>query len=201
MKKVFIDWCLKKVQEGKKYTEDELEQIEYGLVSIYLLITKLIVILLICCLLGIVKEALIFMILYNIIRMPSFGLHASKSWICLLVSSIIFVGLPIIMLNIDFNLITKTIIGLYGVIFMYFFSPADTHKRPIVNKKRREIYKILSVLITFIFTISSIVIKDGYICNCLLFSIIIQTIIISPLTYKLFNMPYNNYKTYLENMV
>ena len=153
MKKVFIDWCLKKVQEGKKYTEDELEQIEYGLVSIYLLITKLVVILLICFLLGIVKEALIFMILYNIIRMPSFGLHASKSWICLLTSSIIFVGLPIIMLNIDFNLITKTIIGLYGVIFMYLFSPADTHKRPIINKKRREVYKILSVLITFIFPV------------------------------------------------
>lgn len=201
MKKVVIDWCLKKVQKNKKYTKDELEQIEYGLVSIYLLITKLVVILLICFLLGIVKETLIFMILYNIIRMPSFGLHASKSWICLLVSSIIFVGLPIIMKNIDFNLITKTIIGLYGVIFMYLFSPADTHKRPIINKKRREIYKMLSVLIAFIFTISSFIVKDSYICNCLLFSIIIQTIIISPLTYKLFNMPYNNYKTYLENMV
>lgn len=201
MKKVFIDWCLKKVQEGKKYTEDELEQIEYGLVSIYLLITKLIVIFAICLIIGTFKEALLFLILYNIIRLPSFGLHASKSWICLLTSSIIFVGLPIIMKNIDFNLITKTIIGLYGVIFMYLFSPADTHKRPIINKKRREVYKILSVLITFIFTISSFIIKDNYICNCLLFSIIIQTIIISPLTYKLFNMPYNNYKTYLANMV
>ena len=51
MKKVVIDWCLKKVQENKKYTKDELEQIEYGLVSIYLLITKLVVILLICFLL------------------------------------------------------------------------------------------------------------------------------------------------------
>ena len=167
MKKKVMGWCLKKVQEGKNYTKDELEQIEYGLLSIYLLITKLVVILALSLIFGILKEVIIFMIFYNIIRMPSFGLHASKSWICLLCSSIIFIGLPILMLNINLNTISKCIIGIYGIIAMYLYSPADTHKRPIVNKKRREIYKFLSVIITIIFVIASLIINDSYICNCL----------------------------------
>ena len=201
MKKKVMGWCLEKVQEGKNYTKDELEQIEYGLLSIYLLITKLVVILALSLIFGILKEVIIFMIFYNIIRMPSFGLHASKSWICLLCSSIIFIGLPILMLNINLNTISKCIIGIYGIIAMYLYSPADTHKRPIVNKKRREIYKFLSVITTIIFVGASLIINDSYICNCLLFAIITQTIIILPITYKIFNMPYNNYKAYIENMV
>ena len=105
------------------------------------------------------------------------------------------------MLNINLNVISKCIIGIYGIIAMYLFSPADTHKRPIVNKKRREIYKFLSVIITIIFIIGSILFKDSYICNCLLFAVITQTIIILPITYKIFNMPYNNYKNYVQSLV
>lgn len=201
MRKKIIGYCLKKVKEGKNYSNEELEQIEYGLVSIYLLVTKLIIILTLCFILGILKEAVIFMIFYNIIRMPSFGLHASKSWICLVSSSIIFIGAPIIMMNINLNPIIKSLAGIYGIISMFLFSPADTHKRPIINKKRRTIYKLLSVIITFIFAILSLMIKDSYICNCLIFAILIQTVIISPIAYKIFNMPYDNYKKYIQNPV
>ncbi len=201
MKSIIMNWCLKKVQEGKSYTRDELEQIEYGLVSIYLTITKLIVIFALAIILGIFKEVIIFMVIYNIIRIPSFGLHASKSWICLLTSTIIFIGLPFLMLKIHLNIAIKCMIGIYGIICMYLFSPADTHKRPIVNKKRREIYKFLSVIFTIIFIIFSIIFENNYVCNCLIFSIIIQTIIILPITYRIFNMPYNNYKTYAKDLV
>ena len=44
MKKKIINWCLKKVQENRSYSNEELEILEYGLVSIYLLITKLVII-------------------------------------------------------------------------------------------------------------------------------------------------------------
>ena len=94
MKKKIINWCLKKVQENISYSNEELEILEYGLVSIYLLITKLVIIFALCFILGILKEAVIFMIFYNIIRLPSFGFHAPKSWICLVMSSIIFICIP-----------------------------------------------------------------------------------------------------------
>ena len=181
-------------------TDEKIAEIEYGLVSIYLLISKLIVIIAIAWMLGIVKELLIFTFLYNLIRMPSFGLHASKSWICLVVSTVMFLGVPIICLNIVIPNIVKLVSGIILTLFIFKNSPADTHKRPIVNPTRRKFFKIASTIIAIIFVGLSILIKDNFICNCLIASIACQTIFISPTVYKIFKLPYNNYKKYnLEN--
>lgn len=201
MRKKIINCCLKKVQENRSYSNEELEILEYGLVSIYLLITKLVIILALCFILGILKETIIFMIFYNIIRLPSFGFHAPKSWICLVMSSIIFICIPFLIKFINLSLLLKSVIGILGIIFMYLFSPADTVKRPIINKRRREIYKLLSILITILYSFISVFINNNFLANCLCFSILLQCFIISPLIYKLFNMPYNNYKNYLLNEV
>ncbi|MCM1370297.1 MAG: accessory gene regulator B family protein [Clostridium sp.] len=201
MKHWIINWCLEIVQKNKKYSKDELEQIEYGLLSIYLLVTKLVIILILCAFLGILKEAIIFLIIYNIMRMPSFGIHASKSWICLVCSTIIFVGVPYISLHIEISPILKYIIGILGIINIYAFSPADTHKRPIINPTRRKVYKLLSTFIAIVYIILSFVITNNFISNCFIFAVIAQCITISPITYKIFNMPYNNYKLYIENPV
>lgn len=180
--------------------EDKIDEIEYGLVSIYLLISKLIIILLLAYILGIVKEMLIFSCLYNLIRMPSFGLHASKSWICLIVSSLMFLGIPLICLNITITISLKIIIGIIITIFIFKNSPADTHKRPIVSKKRRKILKIISTIVSIIFVVLSIYIQNNFISNCLIFSIVCQSLFISPTIYRIFKLPYNNYKNYiLEN--
>ena len=201
MKNFVINNLMKTVKKSCSYNETQLEEVEYGLVSLYLLISKLFIISILTLLLGIFKEMIILMLFYNFIRMPSFGIHASKSWICLLSSSLIFVGVPLICKIIAIPIYLKSIIGIIGVLLMYKNSPADTHKRPIVNVKRRQIYKLLSVFIAFIYSLLSIIMNNNFICNSLLFSIIIQLVVISPLTYKLFNMPYNNYKNYSLNLV
>ena len=81
---------------------------------------------------------------------------------------------------------------------MFKNSPADTKKRPIVNHKRRLIYKIISTILAIIFVTLSILIKNNYISNCLIFGLVLQNILISPLTYKIFKQPYNNYKEFLR---
>ena len=78
-------------------------------------------------------------------------------------------------------------------------APADTHKRPIISKKRRLIYKSLSTILSVIFSVIAIFINNNFISNSLIFSIILENILISPFVYKLFNLPYNNYLTYLKN--
>jgi len=81
---------------------------------------------------------------------------------------------------------------------MFKNSPADTKKRPIVNKKRRRVYKVLSVILAIIFTICSITIKYNFISNCLIFGLVMQNFMISPTVYKIFKLPYNNYLTFLK---
>lgn len=199
MKKVVINNTMNFIKNNNKYNEEQLEIIKYGLEGLYLTISKLIIILLISYLLNILKEVIIFLLIYNIIRATSFGLHATKSWICLLTSTLMFIGFPILCLNIYLSNYIKVIIGLFLILFIYKNSPADTYKRPIVNKKRRLFYKYCSTFIAITFVYISMLINNNFLSNCLIFSIFLQCFMISPLVYKIFNLPYNNYLTYLAN--
>lgn len=196
MRKFIIDNCMNIITKNKDYNDIKLAEIKYGLETLYLTFSKLIIIGALATLLGIFKELVIFLLIYNIMRAPSFGIHASKSWICLLSSTITFIGFPLIMKIVTLTIPTKIIFGIISIIGISFFSPADTHKRPIINKKRRQMYKILSTIIAITYTILSIIIKNNYIANSFFYATILQNIIISPITYKIFKMPYNNYKTY-----
>lgn len=198
MKKKIINKCMKIIKDNSpELNETKLAEIEYGLVAIYLLITKLVIILILAYIIGIFKEVIIFSFLYSIIRSPSFGIHASKSWICLLTSSIIFLGVPYLCLILHITLEIKLILGIIASLFILKNSPADTHKRPIINQTRRKIYKTISIIIALSFSLLSLIITNNYISNCLIFALITQCFIISPLIYKIFKMPYNNYKAYL----
>lgn len=197
MKEFVLNKCMNIIKKEKNYDKTKLAEIKYGLEGMYLMITKLIIISIIAIILGIFKELLLFLLIYTFMRAPSFGIHASKSWICLISSTIIFIEIPIIMKNININATLKLIIGILSTIHICIYSPADTHKKPIVNKTRRKIYKILSTIISSIYIIISLIIKNQYIANCFLFSTLLQNILISPITYKIFKLPYNNYKTYM----
>ena len=128
--------------------------------------------------------------------MTSFGLHATKSWICLLSSSIIFMGCPYLCYIVTIPILLKFIIGIVGIILIFKNSPADTKKKPIINPKRRMVYKLISTLTATIFVILSLTISDNFLSNSFIFSIILQNIMISKITYKLFGLPYDNYKNY-----
>lgn len=197
MKNYIINGSLNIIMNNNPTLDDvKLAEIKYGLVSIYLLVSKLIIICLVAYILGILKEMIIFMAIYNIIRMPSFGIHASKSWICLVVSLTLSIGCTYLCLILNLNIYIKCIIGIIGLISMYKNSPADTHKKPIVSPTRRMGYKIISVILTIIFISLAITLQNNFLSNCLLIALIVQCAVISPFTYKMFNMPYDNYKTY-----
>ena len=199
MKNFVLNKCMNLIKQNKNYDETQLEIIKYGLESFYLSITKIIIIGIIASVLSIFKEFIIFLTIMGIIRIPSFGIHASKTWICLVVSTIAFIGIPLISLHITLNLPTKIIVGIISIIGICLFSPADTIKRPIINKKRRTIYKITSTIIAVIYITLAIIVKDNFVSNSFFFATILQNIFISPITYKLSKMPYNNYKTYITN--
>ena len=197
MKNYIINSSLNIIKNNNPSLDEvKLAEIKYGLVSIYLLVSKLIIICLVAYLLGILKEMIVFMAIYNIIRMPSFGIHASKSWICLIVSLTLSIGCTYLSLILKLNIYIKCMIGIIGLISMYKNSPADTHKKPIVSPTRRMVYKFISVIVTIIFIMLAIILKNNFLSNCLLIALIVQCAVISPFTYKMFNMPYNNYKNY-----
>ena len=196
MKNYIINNTINFISRYNTYDETKLAELRYGLISIYLLITKLIIICIISTLLGILNEMIIFTLIYIPIRAVSFGMHASKSWICLVFSTLMFVGLPMLSTIIIIPDFIKVCLCILFIILMYKNSPADTHKKPIVNPKRKLFFKYSSVLITIIYSFIILFSKDVFIINCLLFALLVQNLLISPTVYKLFKMPYNNYKNY-----
>ncbi len=179
-----------------EYTNTKLEEIKYGIESLYLTITKMIILIILSIIFNIKKEFIIFLLLYNGIRIFAFGLHAKKSSWCLISSIIFFIVLPIILKFIIINKFVISILGSILLINYYKYSPADTRKRPIVNVKIRLKYKYLSCIIVIIYLFIALIINNIYISNLLFSAVLLEGLLINPYIYKLFGFTYDNYKNY-----
>ena len=194
MKKKFLDWSINFLKKQNSYSEQEIKKLRYGLEGIYLTFTKIIIILLSSIIFGIFKEVIILLLLFNIIRYFSFGFHAEKSYECLIVSLFNFILVPFFLLNIEQSLITNLIIYIITFICFLLFAPADTPKRPLKSKRKRIIRKILTIIIALIYIVLSMIFRDYYISDILICSLITAAILVTPVTYMIFNQSYNNYK-------
>lgn len=198
MRNKIINELMKFIKNNKKTNNEQLEIIQYGLEAIYITITKTIILFIIAYLLGILKELIIFLPFYILIRMFAFGLHAKTSTQCLISSSLIFLTSTFLCIYLNIPIYIKSLLGVLSILAIYNWSPADTEKRPIINQKRRQIYKIISTIIAITFSFLSIFISNNFISNCLIISIIVQSFMVCPYVYKLFKLPYNNYLNYLN---
>ena len=200
MKDKFVDYCMSVIQSYKKdLSKRDIDKFRYGLEGLYLTITKIIFIIIISLLLGIFKETFLLIIIFNGIRFFSFGVHAKRSIDCLISSTIFFIGFPLLSIYLEIPIIIKYIIFIPIVILIGIYSPSDTKKRPLTNKKKRKIYKICSIIVSIIYMVLSIIIENNTLSNCFIFALIIQVIVILPITYKIFGVEYNNYKNYETN--
>ena len=196
MRKYVLKKLLTFIKKYQNLDQEKEDIVAYGLEGIYILITKTIGIFTLAYILGILKETVIFTLIYNLIRTPSFGLHAKESWMCWISSSIIFLGVPYIADNVTIPTIFRITIGIACILYICRYAPADTYKRPIVSPKLRRKYKIISTLLAIIMVTLSVIISNSFLQNCLIFALVVQSFIISPQVYKIFKLPYDNYKNY-----
>ena len=193
IKNFVVNNSMNLIKDLNTYDKTQLEKIKYGIESIYLTITKFGIITLISLLLGIEKEMLLLLILFNILRVTAFGLHASKSIYCWISSSIAFIGIPFICKTFTFSNLTYIVLPIICLLCFILYAPADTIKRPLINYKKRKIYKLLSITLGIIYTTLIIILKSILFKNLLMFSLILESILILPITYKIFKLPYKNY--------
>lgn len=199
MSELVIGKCMTLIKTNKpELNNTELEIIKYGLHGLYLSITKIIVLVVIAIVLKQINELLLLLLLFGILRSNAFGLHASKSWMCWLVTVPLFTIIPRIAMFITIPTYIKYICGVLFIIHIYKYAPSDTRKRPIVNKDIRKKHKLLATLTGAIYALVAIFTTNNLLGNMLIFSLLLINIFISPLTYKLFKLPYNNYLSYIE---
>ena len=200
MKKRFLKFASKMIKESYPETDDiKMAEYMYSIEGVYLTITKMLVIIPLAIILGIFKEMIILLLFFNILRESACGLHATKSWICLISSSIVFIGIPFLTKVITIPFIIKIILGILGILLIFKYAPADTKKAPIIKEQKRKKLKIISTINCILLTILSLIVKNNTLSNIIIFSIWIEIFLIIPITYKIFHLSYNNYKTYLLN--
>ena len=143
MKDKIINKSIKIVKTYTCFNNDKIDNIRYGLEVLYLTISKIVVISFCSLFLHTLKELFLLFLFYGILRVFSFGLHAKKSIDCWISSLFFFLTFP--------HLITKVVIPIkffkfslsFFLILIFKYAPADTPKRPLLNQKKRIVYKLL----------------------------------------------------------
>ena len=196
MRSKIINSIMNQIKIYNNFDDIKLQEIKYGLETVYLTIIKTIVFILLAILLKTIKGLLLFMLFYGIIRLTGFGVHAKKSIHCWISSILIFLIIPILIKYITIHNYILYIISLISITILAIYAPADTPKRPLINKKKRIIYKVLTILISIGYLITITIIKDKLIINSLFYSLLLECFLVTPLIYKLFGVSYKNYKNY-----
>lgn len=198
------NYLMKKIEKQiPDINEERKEVIMYGLELIIGEVSKLLLLIIIAIIFGIghlVIFAYISMLPY---KTTAGGFHLKTHIGCLIGTFIIYFGNVFISryLVIKLEYIRYIILGItwiFSIIMISLYAPADTINLPILRKKERKLKKVLSYIFMTITLIASLLIHDNTISNILLFNVIIESISISKLAYKLTKNEYG-YKVYNSN--
>jgi len=130
---------------------DDRELYEYAVHSLLLTLSPLILIMIIGGLMGLVKESILIIIPFMVIRKFSGGFHAKHEWTCLIAScALLFLCLYAVS-HIKCGMLLS-IVTFGGVISLMICSPIDSENRRLqLNEKKR--YKFMTGVIAFAFAI------------------------------------------------
>ena len=196
MKEKFINSSINFISKYQECDDLKLKRLKYGLEGIYSLIVKISVVILISIITKTLTETLLFILFYAGIRTFSFGWHAKSNIACWITTILIYNVLLYFIINLNYpNYIGYIILGI-SLISMILWAPADTPKRPLIRKKQRLKSKILSIIVLLLYTIIYMTINSNPLKNIILYALLVQTILINPITYKITNTRFNNYKYY-----
>lgn len=201
MKEKFVNSSLSFLTKYQKCDEVKTKILRYSLEGLYSLIIKISVVLIIAIITNTIKETGLIIIFYAGVRTFSYGLHAKSNIACWLITITTYNIIPLLIKNTVISDIAGYIILAIALISALLWAPADTPKKPLIHKEKRIKCKILTALFTILYTCIFIFTKSTIIKNTLIYALIVEIIFINPLTYKLTNTKFNNYKYYKKTMV
>ena len=196
MKNKILDTIIKNIKETNNYDDKKLLEIRYGLETLYLSIFKLIIIIIISFFIHTTYYLCLLFAIYGLLRITGFGLHTKNSLQCWIFSITIFSLFPFLIKHLAINTTFLYIASLVLLILIIIYAPADTEKRPLINKKKRLVYKIITSIITIIYVLIMFITKNLILKKLLFFSIFLEVILILPISYRLLGLKYNNYISY-----
>ena len=185
--------------ENPEIDDERAEAINYGLQLIVGEVPKMFITLAIAYILGIFELTLITILIILPYRVSSGGFHLKTHIGCIISTTLFYCGIPKISNYIYLYSQAKIIFVLFalifGIIIITKYAPADTEYVPILRKKDRKQKQILSYITYIAGLIIALIISNNVISNIIIIGYFVQTIMITPLAYKITKNKYG-YEVY-----
>lgn len=194
------DYLTNKIkQRMPEVDDDRAEVINYGIHLIVGEVPKTFVFIIIAIILGVLKEFFLCVLVIFPYRAFSGGFHLKTHLGCIISSSIYYCGIAYVskmfILNFEVRLVLTILIWIFGMIMCKLYAPADTENVPILRKKDRRIKQILSYIVLSITLIIGIFINSNVVSNIIILGMLIQSVMITKIAYKIANCKYG-YEVY-----
>lgn len=194
------NYLTNKIRKQILYVDEQrAEVIDFGLHILIGEMPKTFIFIFISLLLGMFKEFVITFLVIFPYRAVSGGFHLKTHIGCIVATSLVYCGVPYISEKIiiaqEFKYILITLIWIFGMLMCKLYAPADTENIPILRKKERKTKRILSYVVLTITLIIGAVIKNNTISNIIILGMLVQSIMISKLAYRITNNKYG-YEVY-----
>lgn len=196
MKSAFVNHSLDYLIKNNACNDKQINTFRYTLESLYSLITKTSVVLLLAIFLKTFSITFVTILLYSLLRGFAFGIHASKNIYCWIITLSVYIVGPLLIKNFTLPMEIVYVCYAVGIVSILLWAPADTPSRPLLNKKKRIANKIIALSLGSIYILCSFYFHNSNFYEIVSFLLLTETVCICPLTYKLFKVPYRNYKNY-----
>lgn len=174
----------------------EVEKLYLGIIVIALNISEMIIVFVLAFFIGIIKEVILFSIMFAALRLTAAGVHCKSTLGCILLTSIIYIGSSYIAIKYPLNMYLSFMISAISTVLLYKYSPADTKNRPILGEDHRRELKIKTTIIASILILINLLLLNKILFNLTMFALLIETLSVLPCSYKLMKVSYNNYEKY-----
>lgn len=172
-------------------SEQKLAEIKYGIAVFIANSYKMLLIFILAILLNIFKYFLVAFIGFGALRTFASGVHAKREWTCLPASTILFFSIVYLGIAVDLNIYALSFIFFLCFAAVLRYAPADTEERPIVSSRLRRKLKIMSCTTVIILYAAALYNLGTSTSSIIAFSILIESILILPVTYKLAGSMYS----------
>ena len=169
--------------------EEKAEILDDGLHLIIGEIPKVFIMIGLAFLLGVGELSILAFLLILPYRSFSGGFHLKTHLGCILCTTSFYAGTALLSKYITLTEPVKYIaiiaVWIFGTIMIKLYAPADTENVPVISKKERRKRKIASYIMLSISLLAAAIIPNRIISNILLFGMLIQTLSITRLAYKI----------------
>lgn len=180
-------------------TEEELEKIKYGIDIFLLNIYKIIILLFVAGIFHVLTEMILAMFSFGVIRMFASGLHMRKGWTCLFMTALVLFSVILLSYYIPLQPGSKLGVFLFSTILFFFYAPADTEEKPLINSVLRTKLKKMTLLVSLLFYILSMTVFYQHIIgSILIYSLLMESLLVTPVIYKIFRRRYQNYAYFYQ---